>query len=102
MPELPFPAPEPHPKETIEMILKTMEKIPGDAPLDSQMRLADIGFVKEDFKPFETYCRNAFRVKPYFGSSTEEHLAQNGTVDDLEEKVVKAVQNSKIGSLGDD
>lgn len=57
MPELPFPAPEPHPKETIEMILKTMEKLPGDAPLDSQTRLADIGFVKEDFKPFETYCR---------------------------------------------
>jgi hypothetical protein len=53
MPELPFPAPEPHPKETIEMILKTMEKIPGDAPLDSQTRLADIGFVREDFKPFE-------------------------------------------------
>ena len=60
MPELPFPAPEPHPKETIEMILKTMEKIPGDAPLDSQTRLADIGFVKEDFKPFETYCRHLY------------------------------------------
>lgn len=49
------PVPEPHPKQTIEMILKAMEKKPDNFQLDGQTRLADIGFTKEDFGNFETY-----------------------------------------------
>lgn len=47
------------------------------------------------------YCHNAFNVKPHFDSSTQERLAQNGTVKDLEERVLMAVQNSKVDSTGD-
>jgi len=47
------------------------------------------------------YCHNAFNVKPHFDSGTQERLAQNGTVKDLEERVLMAVKNSKVGSTGD-
>lgn len=45
-----------HPEQTVETILKAMEKKPDDFQLDGQTRLADIGFVKEDFGNFITYC----------------------------------------------
>lgn len=47
------------------------------------------------------YCQNAFNVKPHFDSATQERLAQNGTVKELEERVLMAVKNSKVGSVGD-
>ncbi|KAJ4342617.1 hypothetical protein N0V87_000826 [Didymella glomerata] len=78
-----------------------MEKKPDDFQMDGSTRLADIGFVKEDFDNFVTYCHNAFNVKPHFDSGTQERLAQNGTVKDLEERVLMAVKNSKVGSVGD-
>ncbi|KAF3003602.1 hypothetical protein E8E13_007103 [Curvularia kusanoi] len=95
------PVPAPHPKQTIETILKAMEKKPDNFQLDGQTRLADIGFTKEDFGNFETYCHNAFNVKPHFDSSTQERLAQSGTVNDLEERVLRTVESSKVGSIGD-
>lgn len=48
-----------------------------------------------------SYCKNAFNVEPTFDVSTQEKLAQSGTVKDLEERVVAAVNNSKKGSVGD-
>ena len=108
---------QPHPKQTVETILKAMEKKPDDYQLDGQTRLADIGFVKEDFENFITYsyhlmkpyctngyssyCKNAFNVEPHFDSRTQESLAQSGTVNDLEERVLAAVKHSKAGSVGD-
>lgn len=44
------------PEQTVETILKAMEKKPDDFQLDGQTRLADIGFVKEDFDNFIMYC----------------------------------------------
>ncbi|KAF3044509.1 hypothetical protein E8E11_006622 [Didymella keratinophila] len=92
---------QPQPEGTVEMILKGMEKNPDNFQMDGSTRLADIGFIKEDFDNFVTYCHNAFNVKPHFDSSTQERLAQNGTVKDLEERVLMAVQNSKVDSTGD-
>ncbi|KAL1605583.1 hypothetical protein SLS59_003385 [Nothophoma quercina] len=92
---------QPHPGQTVETILRGMEKKSDDFPLEGQTRLADIGFVKEDFENFKTYCKNAFNVELTFDSSTQEKLAQNGTVKDLEQKVLAAVSNSNKGSVGD-
>ncbi|KAJ4990349.1 hypothetical protein SVAN01_04231 [Stagonosporopsis vannaccii] len=92
---------QPHPEQTVETILKAMEKMPEDTQLNGETRLADIGFVKADFGNFTTYCKNAFNVEPRFDSSTQESLAQSGTVRDLEERVLSAVKSSKAGSIGD-
>lgn len=101
----------------METILKAMERVPDDTPLSAETRLADIGFVKADFNNFTTlsyyllksscpnrrrsYCKNAFNVEPHFDSGTQESLVQNGTVRDLEERVLSAVKGSKAGSIGD-
>lgn len=107
---------KPHPEDTVETILKAMEKKPDNFQMDGQTRLSDIGFVKEDFGNFvmyywylikpcnsnvDRYCKNAFNVEPTFDRSTQERLAQSGTVKDLEEKVIEAVKHSKKGSVGD-
>ncbi|KAJ4317210.1 hypothetical protein N0V94_005061 [Neodidymelliopsis sp. IMI 364377] len=97
----PSDAAQPNPKDTIETILKAMEKKPDDFQLEGQTRLSDLGFTKEDFGIFTTYCKNAFNVEPNFDSSTQERLAGSGTVKDLEEKVIEAVKHSKAGSVGD-
>lgn len=47
---------EPHPEQTVETILKAMEKKPDDFQLGGHTKLADIGFVKADFDNFVTYC----------------------------------------------
>ncbi|KZM25860.1 hypothetical protein ST47_g3019 [Ascochyta rabiei] len=108
---------QPHPEDTVETILKAMEKKSDDFQMDGQTRLSDIGFVREDFENFTTYCqcptrlycpntrssycKNAFNVEPTFDRSTQEKLAQSGTVKDLEERVIEAVKHSKKGSVGD-
>ncbi|KAJ8112998.1 hypothetical protein OPT61_g4769 [Boeremia exigua] len=89
------------PEQTLETILKAMERVPDDVPLSRETRLAEIGFVKEDFANFTTYCKNAFNVEPHFDSGTQESLARDGTVKDLEDRVLSAVKNSKVGSVGD-
>lgn len=48
---------QPHPEQTVETILRGMEKKSDDFPLEGQTRLADIGFVKEDFENFKTYVQ---------------------------------------------
>lgn len=45
---------QPHPEQTVETILKAMEKMSDDTPLSGDTRLAEIGFVKEDFVNFTT------------------------------------------------
>ena len=45
---------QPQPEGTVETILKGMEKKPDDFQMDGSTRLADIGFVKEDFDNFVT------------------------------------------------
>ncbi|KAJ4341314.1 hypothetical protein N0V95_007262 [Ascochyta clinopodiicola] len=92
---------QPHPEDTVETILKAMEKKSDDFQMDGQTRLSDIGFVRADFENFITYCKNAFNVEPTFDRSTQERLAQSGTVKDLEERVIEAVKHSKTGSVGD-
>lgn len=54
------PTPKPHPKQTIETILKAMEKKPDNFELDGETRLADIGFAKDDFENFTTYCSHTY------------------------------------------
>lgn len=46
---------QPHPENTIETILKAMEKKSDNFKMDGQTRLKDIGFVKEDFAVLATY-----------------------------------------------
>ncbi len=46
---------KPHPEQTVETILKAMEKIPDEIELDGQTRLSELGFQKEDFGIFKTY-----------------------------------------------
>lgn len=46
---------QPQPEGTVEMILKGMEKKPDDFQMNRSTKLADIGFVKEDFDNFVTY-----------------------------------------------
>lgn len=50
----PGDAVQPHPEQTVETILKAMEKMPEDTQLSGETRLADIGFVKADFGNFTT------------------------------------------------
>ncbi|KAJ4379742.1 hypothetical protein N0V86_004924 [Didymella sp. IMI 355093] len=73
-----------------------MEKKPDDFKMDGSTELADIGFVKEDFDSFTTYCGIGLNVKPYLGNNAQERLAQSGTVKVLEERVVWAIKNQKV------
>jgi hypothetical protein len=54
----PSDAAQPNPKDTIETILKAMEKKPDDFQLEGQTRLSDLGFTKEDFGIFTTYYQH--------------------------------------------